>query len=203
MGGNFNFTREAVRDFMFTEGGKGTMMFDVSEGGSLERVVGQHLSAANKKGMFGGSPSMAVQLERILSQVRAIPTNKAERDRQILEKGSEDLGTMVQRGHTMCWEKAGLMHMLLTEMGIASQILSGEDKTTKGHHAWVEVLGAPYSIEATAGIIAPSAEYDARFRIYDRKVVARPKFSMHPDEVTELLAGSSHLRTGAISSIAI
>ena len=204
MGGNLSFERGAPSDFMFTEGGRGSMRFDLLEGGSLSRVMGGVLGQAHKKSLMGSGPSLDEVLNRILQQVHGIKTNKEARDEVILTQGVEDLGEMIQTGKTMCWEKAGFMHMLLAEMGIASQIVSGKSrKKASEHHAWVEILGTPFAIESTAGFIALAAEYEHRFEIYDRKTVARPKFGMHPSEVRSLLESNKNLRKGAISSLSV
>jgi hypothetical protein len=176
MAGNFAYVRDSPRDFLFTDGGRGNMQLDLTSGGKLDEQVSKHRTASKApKGLFNSLPSLMERFQRLLGSVHAIPTNKEKRDEQVLEQGSEDLGTMLERGHTMCWEKAAFMHMLLTDLGIECEILSGEmHKKKSAQHAWVGIVGTDFVVEATAGFVALRSNYEKAFTVNQQRQIARP-----------------------------
>jgi len=185
--GNFNFVSAAPRQHMFTESGRGVLKMDLLDTGELNKVITGARSATSKSNPVN-------TFKAILVHVESIATNKVERDKQILETGQEDLADMVKKGFTMCWEKAALMHFMLTDFGIPCCIRSGKKKTDKeSHHAWVELEGLAYCVEATAGVVAPKSEYDNEFDAYDIKVVARPKKALAAGAIRDIIIASGKL----------
>jgi hypothetical protein len=201
MGGNLDFVRGSQRDFLFTDGGRGNMQLDLTEGGKLDQQMGKHKAASKApKGLFNSAPSLMERFQRLLGSVHAIPTNKEERDEQVLS-GSEDLGTMLERGHTMCWEKAAFMHLLLTDLGIECEILSGEMHTKKSaQHAWVGIVGTDLVVEATAGFVALRSNYEKAFTVNQQRQIARPTVRLSKEEVGMLLVKCGKFKEGFIPS---
>ena len=192
MRGNFSFVSAAPRQHLLIESGRGVMKMDLLDTGELNKVItGARALTAKSK--------LVDTFKAILAHVEHIATNKAERDREIRETGQEDLADMVKKGYTMCWEKAALMHFLLTDFGIPCGIRSGKKKTDdKQHHAWVELEGLGLCVEATAGVVAAKSEYDNEFEVYDSKTIARPRTPLPPDTIREVVAKSGLLVKGLI-----
>jgi hypothetical protein len=200
MSGNMDFTRPVPNDMIFVDGGRAFMRMETDEGGELDKLIKKHRAKADESlNMFGKQPALADKLKRHLDNVHAIKTNPQKRDEQILDKGSEDLATMINLGFTMCWEKATFMHLLLTDLGIETEILQGPMLTNdKKHHAWVGIVGTDFVVEATAGFIATRANYLKTFKVTGSKVVARPKVSASAQSVLEAIKASGKLDAGFV-----
>jgi hypothetical protein len=198
MGGNLAFERAALKDYMFTDGGRGTMQVDLTEGGKLEGQMRKHRAMAGKKGLLGGEPDPPEKFKRLLNQVKAVATNKQKRDEQVMG-GVENLADMIDLGYTMCWEKAMFLHLLLADFGVSTVIHIGEMKKNKSaQHAWLVTADRNYVIEATAGFVALSANYNKTFTTNQKKIVAKPKRAYTTDSVVKIIANSKLLNSGFV-----